>query len=126
MGGPTETSSNNSPQYHRLDPLTGVGNPLAFFEWLLGHSETQPVSPFTLISLDVAGLEQINANHGRPAGDAAVRWAALVLLEEAEAEVYRIGSDEFVGVLEEGSLSAHNEILSVSVPGLTMRPSSSN
>ncbi len=105
MGG----SIGDSPKFLRLDPLTGVGNPMAFFEWLLSHSKTQPVSPFTLISLDVSGLEQLNQNHGTAAGDAALRWAALVLLEEAAAKVYRIGGDEFVGVLSEGSPESHTE-----------------
>ncbi len=100
-----------SPQYLRIDPLTGVGNPLAFFEWLLSHSEIKPVPPFTLISLDVRGVRTLNDAHGRAAGNAALRWAALVLLEEAEAEVYRIGGDEFVGVLLEGSSSSHTKAL---------------
>jgi diguanylate cyclase (GGDEF)-like protein len=76
-----EGSTDDSPQYLRIDPLTGVGNPLAFFEWLLSHSETKPVPPFTLISLDVRGVRNLNDAHGRAAGNAALRWAALVLFE---------------------------------------------
>jgi diguanylate cyclase (GGDEF)-like protein len=97
------------PQFHRSDPLTGVGNALAFFEWLLEHSNRQPIPPFSLISLDVKGLELLNKNHGHVAGDVALRWAALVLLEESEAEVYRISGDEFVGVLTEGAQQDHTE-----------------
>jgi len=106
-----EDVTNDSPQLLRLDPLTGVGNSLAFFEWLLGHSEIQPVSPFTLISLDVGGLQKLNETYGRDAGNAALRWAALVLLEEAKAQVYRIAGDEFVGVLVEGSSSDRAQLL---------------
>lgn len=106
-----EGTAADSPQFLRIDPLTGVGNPLAFFEWLLAHSGLQPVPPFTLISLDVRGLRNLNDTHGRAAGNAALRWAALVLLEEAEAEVFRIAGDEFVGVLLEGSSSTHTEAL---------------
>jgi diguanylate cyclase (GGDEF)-like protein len=52
-------------------------------------------------------LRQLNDTHGHAAGDSAVRWATLVLLEEAEAAVYRISGDEFVGVLTEGTLQHH-------------------
>ena len=98
------------PQYLRSDSTTGIGNPLAFFEWLLSHTKEKPTSPFTLISLDVNNLAQLNEVHGHAAGDAALRWIALVLLEEAQAKVYRISGDEFVGVLAEGSKHAHTEL----------------
>jgi len=87
----------------RTDPLTGVGNPLAFFEWLQSYTNLKPVPPFTILSLDIMNLRQLNDSKGYAAGDAAVRWATLVLLEEAEASVYRISGDEFVGILTEGS-----------------------
>jgi diguanylate cyclase (GGDEF)-like protein len=106
-----EISINDYPQYMRSDPLTGVGNPLAFFEWLLSHTNAQPIPPFTLISLDVRNLEKLNESHGYAAGDAALRWAALVLLEEAGAQVYRIGGDEFVGVLTDGSTKDHTKLV---------------
>ena len=100
----------DDPQYLRSDSITGVGNPLAFFEWLLSHTNEQPTLPFTLISLDVNNLRQLNETHGYEAGDAALRWIALVLLEEAGADVFRISSDEFVGVLMEGSTQIHTEL----------------
>ncbi len=103
-------SVDSSLQFLRLDPLTGAGNQLAFFEWLLSLAETQPVASFTLISLDVCNLKHLNDTHGRAAGDAALRWAVLVLLEEAQAEVYRIGGDEFVGILSTGSPATHTEV----------------
>ena len=80
----------DDPQYLRVDSITGVGNPLAFFEWLLSHTKEHPIMPFTLISVDVNNLHQLNETHGFEAGDAALRWIALVLLEEAQAKVYRI------------------------------------
>jgi diguanylate cyclase (GGDEF)-like protein len=99
------------PRYYlRSDSMTGAENLLAFFEWLLNHINEGPVTPFTLISLDVIGLRQLNDSHGYAAGDAALRWITLVLLEEAEATVYRIGGNEFVGVLIEGSRQVHAEL----------------
>ena len=100
----------DDPQYLRVDSITGIGNPLAFFEWLLSHTNQRPILPFTLISLDVNNLRQLNEAHGHAAGDAALRWIALVLLEEAQAKVYRISGDEFVGVLTEGSTHDHTEL----------------
>ena len=96
--------------YLRSDSMTGAENPLAFFEWLLGHTKEQPVSPFTLISLKLIDLKQLNDTHGFAAGDAALRWITLVLIEEADAKVYRISGDEFVGVLANGSRQDHTEL----------------
>lgn len=101
-----QDQAKHAPEFLRRDPLTGVGNPLAFFEWLLGHTDTQPISPFALISLDVLGLKQLNETKGMAAGDAALRWTGLVLQEEAGAEVYRIAGDQFVGVLSAGDSTA--------------------
>lgn len=100
----TKSTSNRYSNHMRTDPLTGVGNPLAFFEWLQQYSNMKPVPPFTILSLDMINLRELNNTHGHAAGDAAVRWATLVLLEEAEAAVYRISGDEFIGVLAQGSM----------------------
>lgn len=96
--------------YLRSDSMTGAENPLAFFEWLLRHTKEQPVSPFTFISLAIIDLKQLNDTHGYAAGDAALRWIALVLKEEANAKVFRISGDQFVGVLAEGSRQDHTEL----------------
>jgi diguanylate cyclase (GGDEF)-like protein len=93
--------------------MTGAENLLAFFEWLLRHTKEKPVSPFTLISLDVIGLKQLNDTYGYAAGDAALRWITLVLQEEANAKVYRIGGNEFVGVLAEGSRQDHADLCKI-------------
>jgi diguanylate cyclase (GGDEF)-like protein len=106
----TASAIENDPQYLRTDLLTGIGNPLAFFEWLQRFTEQKPIPPFTLISLDIMNLTLLNDTHGRSAGDAAIRWATLVLLEETEASVYRISGDEFVGVLTRGSQDEHEKL----------------
>ena len=96
--------------YLRSDSRTGAENLLAFFEWLLGYTKEADFSPFTLISIDVVGLRQVNNEHGYAAGDAVLRWVTLVLQEEADAQVYRIGGDEFVGVLCGGSKGDHTAL----------------
>ena len=56
------------------------------------------------------GLRELNDAHGYAAGDAALRWITLVLQEEAGAQVYRIGGNEFVGILSEGSRQDHTAL----------------
>jgi diguanylate cyclase (GGDEF)-like protein len=89
-------------QFYRTDALTGVGNLLGFFEWLLNRRKSDLHSPFTLVSLDISGLAGLNETSGRTAGDTALRWVAIVLKEETEAQIYRIGPEEFVLVLTDG------------------------
>jgi diguanylate cyclase (GGDEF)-like protein len=96
--------------YLRSDSRTGAENLLAFFEWLLAHTREENFTPFTLISIDVVGLRQLNDEYGFAAGDAVLRWVTLVLQEEAGAKVYRIGGDEFVGVLSGGSKQDHADL----------------
>lgn len=96
--------------YLRSDSNTGAENLLAFVEWLLGQTEEETFTPFTLISIDVVGLRQLNDEFGYAAGDAVLRWINLVLQEEAAAKVYRIGGDEFVGVLDEGTRQDHSAL----------------
>ena len=95
--------------YLRSDSMTGAENLLAFFDWLLEQTNEESFSPFTLITLDIVGLRALNDEHGYAAGDAALRWVTLVLQEEAGAEVYRIGADEFVGLLSDGSREDHTQ-----------------
>ncbi len=96
--------------YLRSDSNTGAENLLAFVEWLLVKTKEEIFKPFTLISIDVVGLRQINDEYGYAAGDAVLRWITLVLQEEADARVYRIGGDEFVGVLSAGTKKEHTEL----------------
>ena len=88
-------------QLFRTDTLTGVGNMIGFYENLHSRMEKEPDSPFSLISIDVVGLKKVNDNFGRSAGDSTIRWFALVLSEETNGEVYRIGGDEFAVILSE-------------------------
>ena len=93
--------------YLRSDSMTGAENMLAFFEWLWRYTKDHPVNPFSLISLDVIELKELNDKYGFAAGDAALRWITLVLQEEGDAIVYRISGDEFVGVLVDGNREDH-------------------
>jgi diguanylate cyclase (GGDEF)-like protein len=85
----------------RSDGLTGAGNILGFYEYLQERIEKDPTTPFTLVSLDINDLTEVNNQYGHAAGDAAIRWFALVLSEETDGQVYRIGNDEFALILSE-------------------------
>jgi diguanylate cyclase (GGDEF)-like protein len=61
--------------------------------------ENEPDTPFSLISIDVCGLKEVNDNFGHSAGDSTLRWFAHVLVEETNEEVFRLGGDEFSVIL---------------------------
>jgi diguanylate cyclase (GGDEF)-like protein len=86
-------------QLLRTDALTGVGNMIGFYESLYSRMKNEPNTPFSLISIDIQGLKEVNDNFGHSAGDSALRWFALVLFEETKEEVYRLGGDEFAVIL---------------------------
>jgi diguanylate cyclase len=83
----------------RTDPLTGLGNPLAFEDRL--EQETSRVArygePLSLLLLDVDGLKSINDRHGHAAGNRALQAVARALRTGARAAdlTARIGGDEF-------------------------------
>jgi diguanylate cyclase (GGDEF)-like protein len=103
----TMNSTNNFPPLYRMDALTGVGNSLGFFEWLLNRQNETYQGPFTLIAVDINGLKELNENFGHSVGDVAVRWVAMMLQEESGGKAFRIGPDEFVLLLTTGRQAIH-------------------
>lgn len=77
------------------DPLTGVGNRLAFEERLEALKGEE--GSIALASLDLNGLKAVNDAYGHVAGDRLLQKTAGVLAANCagRAEVYRIGGDEF-------------------------------
>lgn len=69
-------------------------------------------TPFSLIMLDLDGLEQLNAALGMAAGDAALRNLAAILLEEKRDTdiAVRYGDDEFFLILP-GTVTEEGERL---------------
>ena len=49
-------------QLLRTDALTGVGNMIGFYESLYSRLENNPDTPFSLISIDINGLKEVNDN----------------------------------------------------------------
>lgn len=86
----------------RHDDLTGVLNRRAFNEAVLSLSP----KGIGAIVVDLNDLKKMNDEKGHLAGDALLQKAALVLLE-LSTQVYRIGGDEFVLLVN----TPHQEVL---------------
>jgi diguanylate cyclase (GGDEF)-like protein len=83
----------------RTDPLTGLGNTLAFDERLAQEAarSARYREPLSLLLADVDGLKAINDRHGHRAGDLALQAVGRSLRGGARQTdlVVRIGGDEF-------------------------------
>ncbi|MGE5375212.1 MAG: diguanylate cyclase domain-containing protein [Bacteroidota bacterium] len=86
----------------RIDPLTGVGNLLAFLESFTWRLAASDLTDFSLLLVDLNDFKVFNTEHGQAYGDAVLRWVGIVM-KDLRAPVFRLGGDEFVAVLSEGS-----------------------
>lgn len=79
---------------NRLDPLTDLGNRIAFYDDMQHHQKDITA----IASLDMNGLKRINDTQGHAAGDAALAAIGRCLngISDRSADAYRIGGDEFV------------------------------
>ena len=87
---------------HR-DPLTGVGNRLAWEE-AVALADAQHAEPVSVIIADLDGLKRANDERGHEVGDALICAAAETIRSQVRESdlVARLGGDEF-GVLLAGS-----------------------
>jgi diguanylate cyclase (GGDEF)-like protein len=87
---------------HR-DPLTGIGNRLAWDE-AVALADAQSAEPVSVIIADLDGLKRANDECGHDVGDALIRAAAETIRAEVRESdiVARLGGDEF-GVLLTGA-----------------------
>jgi diguanylate cyclase (GGDEF)-like protein len=87
---------------HR-DPLTGVGNRLAWDE-AIALADAQGAEPMSVIIADLDGLKRANDERGHDVGDALICAAAETIRGEVRESdlVARLGGDEF-GVLLSGA-----------------------
>lgn len=100
------------------DPLTGVGNRTAYLELTrdIDLDITDKVANFSMALFDVNGLRHVNDEYGLKYGDQMIADVATLLLRVFDAaDVFRIGSDEFV-VLKNGTTL---EELNASIEKLT-------
>ncbi len=86
------------------DPLTRLGNRRRL-ETRLREADTQPVpANLTAFSLDLDGFKKLNDLFGHQAGDEAlmeVGYRLRGLFAEEEAELFRLGGDEFLILLRD-------------------------
>jgi diguanylate cyclase (GGDEF)-like protein len=84
----------------RSDPLTGLGNRLAWDEAMAAVQAGAADGPFSVIMLDLDGLKLANDTRGHAFGDRLLRSLGEVVRESVRAhdQVARLGGDE-LGVL---------------------------
>lgn len=86
------------------DPLTGVGNKMAYQELTrdMDLKIADGVADFCIAMFDVDGLRQINDEYGLNAGDQVIFDTATLLLQAFRPEtIFRIGSDEFIVLVQD-------------------------
>ncbi len=82
----------------RRDPLTGLGNRLAWDEALVtAQNHVDAGGCVTVLTLDIDGLKHVNDTQGHDAGDALLRRCAGILSENVRSDdvCVRLGGDEF-------------------------------
>src|SRR5512132_3296160 len=92
----------NHQSVERIDPLTGVGNLLAFLEAFTSQLASTEFVDFSLLLVDLNNFMLFNKERGHEAGDAILHWVSIVM-RDIEVPIYRIGGDEIVAVLSEGT-----------------------
>ncbi|HVD37315.1 MAG TPA: GGDEF domain-containing protein [Solirubrobacterales bacterium] len=89
----------------RTDPLTGLGSQ-ARLRMDLELRERSPRAPLAVILLDLNGFKRYNDNFGHPAGDKmlAMLGKRLEAAIEPPATGYRLGGDEFLVLVDGGTV----------------------
>jgi diguanylate cyclase (GGDEF)-like protein len=108
----------------RIDPLTGCKNYLGFLETLTLNSlpdglvdersrfigRKYRINAFcfsAIMFVDMNSLSVLNKSKGLAYGDSALRWMGILLREESNREVYRLGGDDFAVLLKLGTREEH-------------------
>ncbi len=97
----------------RTDGLTKLGNRVAY-DQQMAYYETCLDSEIGLFLIDVNGLKEMNDNKGHSAGDALLKRVATKLqsvFDDYDADIFRIGGDEFITILHGKDLNKSAEIL---------------
>lgn len=92
-----------------IDSLTGLGNRTAYEDHVhrLEEAIGAGKAAFAVALFDLNGLKEINDGYGHERGDQVIIEAASDLEKAFEgAQLYRIGGDEFVVILENADLDA--------------------
>ena len=108
----------------RRDPLTGLGNRLAWDE-ALADAARRPTDPVAIVLLDVDRLKLVNDRYGHPAGDRLIQSVADAVRDEASTlwTACRVGGDEFGLVLTGDGVSTHRAVSARLVETVGRQPS---
>lgn len=95
-----------------LDPLTGLGNRLAFTRAAEHRWSSRAAHPLGLLLIDLGGFRRVNEVYGRAAGDQVLREVASALrLGRTRRElVFRWGADEFALLTESQGSGTQGEL----------------
>src|SRR5215204_587458 len=93
----------------RIDPLTGSGNLLAFLESFTGRLAASEVLDFSFLLVDLNNFMVFNNERGHGEGDAVLHWVSIAL-KDLKSPVYRIGGDEIVAVITQGTHTEREQI----------------
>lgn len=88
-----------------LDPGTGVRNKTAYLELVdcLNAQIEDGTAQFAVVVFDLNALKQVNDLHGHAVGDQFIKDNAFVFRRVfGFEELFRIGGDEFIAVVEKG------------------------
>lgn len=86
----------------KIDPLTGIGNRLAFNDYVKRISKKQRKRIY-ILSIDLNNFKKINDTYGHDEGDKALIYFATVLKRVfyGVGKAMRIGGDEFIVFVDE-------------------------
>ena len=110
----------------RTDPLTGIGNRLAFDEELASCERAHERSgeTTTLVMVDVDHFKHINDAYGHPAGDQVLRSVAEQLVARFRflGVVCRYGGEEFAVVIPSRSVAENAELIEETRKAISQTP----
>lgn len=79
-------------------------------ETLARLSASQDQKSFSILHADLNHLYTLNQIRGRSYGDSVIRWMEIVLREESNSQIYRIGGDQFSVIFTSGMIPGTEEL----------------
>lgn len=98
---------------NNTDVLTGVGSKSAYARKVdeLNRDFVDGTVEFAIVMVDMNNLKQINDKYGHKVGDQYIRGCCHMICDEySSSQVYRIGGDEFVVVVQGSDYKNRKEI----------------
>ncbi len=100
------------------DAMTGVGNKAAYMDYikLMDRKIHESMADFAVVVMDINGLKWVNDRLGHEYGDMLIKDVANVVKDVfGDGNVFRIGGDEFIAILEKVTDEEMQEFMKRSV-----------